>query len=266
MSAAGTDKPEAACSGCRQALFKSPIAMAFQPIVDVMSRSVFAYEALVRGPAGEPAASVINAVLPSARYSFDQACRVTAIEEAAALRLQATGAALSINFLPNSIYEPRICIRKTLETAERVGFPLDRLIFEITEGEEVANPAQLAEIVKAYREIGLRTAIDDFGAGYSNLNLLARFKPDIVKLDMELIRGIDHDRVRRLLVKSMATVCQDIGIQIIAEGIETDAELNVLIDMGVTLIQGFLISRPAFKALGSPVWPEYSSKLAAKRA
>ena len=103
--------------------------------------------------------------------------------------------------------------------------------------------------------MGLRTAIDDFGAGFSNLNLLARFTPDIVKLDMELIRGIDHDRVRRLLVRSMVAVCEDIGIQVVAEGIETVAELDVLIDLGVTYIQGFLIAKPAFKALGAPVWP-----------
>jgi EAL domain-containing protein (putative c-di-GMP-specific phosphodiesterase class I) len=229
--------------------------MAFQPIVDAVDQTVFAYEALVRGPAGEGAPSVLSQVNETNRYSFDQACRIAAIETAAAVGLPATGASLSINFLPNAVYEPRACIRATLEAAERVGFPTDRLIFEITEGEEVADHAHLAAIVKAYRQMGFRTAIDDFGAGYSNLNLLARFQPDIIKLDMELIRDIDTDRIRQLLVRSMVTICKDIDCLVIAEGIETVGELNVLLDMGVRLIQGFLIAKPGLKALPEPVWP-----------
>jgi EAL domain-containing protein (putative c-di-GMP-specific phosphodiesterase class I) len=243
------------CVGCRQGAFDTPLAMAFQPIVDASDRSVFAYEALVRGPAGESAHSVLSQLNATNRYGFDQACRLAAIETAAAVGLVATGASLSINFLPNAVYEPRACIRATLETAERVGFPVDRLIFEITEGEEVADHAHLANIVKTYRQMGFRTAIDDFGAGYSNLNLLARFQPDIIKLDMELIRRIDTDRIRRLLVNSMVTICNDIGCLVVAEGIETVGEFDVLIDMGVRLIQGYLIAKPAFKALAEPVWP-----------
>jgi len=252
------------CVGCRQGAFDAPLAMAFQPIVDAVDQTVFAYEALVRGPAGESAFSVLSQVNESNRYGFDQACRVAAIETAAAVGLPATGASLSINFLPNAVYEPRACIRATLEAAERVSFPTDKLIFEITEGEEVADHAHLAAIVKAYRQMGFRTAIDDFGAGYSNLNLLARFQPDIIKLDMELIRGIDTDRVRQLLVRSMIAICQDIDCLVVAEGIETIGELDVLLDLGVKLIQGFLIAKPGFKSLPEPAWP--GEKMAAAPA
>jgi EAL domain-containing protein (putative c-di-GMP-specific phosphodiesterase class I) len=236
--------------------------MAFQPIVDASDRTVFAYEALVRGPSGESAHSVLSQLTATNRYGFDQACRLAAIETAAAVGLPATGAALSINFLPNAVYEPRACIRATLETANRVGFPIDRLIFEITEGEEVVDHDHLANIVRAYRQMGFRTAIDDFGAGYSNLNLLARFQPDIIKLDMELIRGIDIDRIRQLLVRSMVAICNDIGCLVVAEGIETIGEFEVLVDMGVRLIQGYLIAKPAFKALAEPVWPALSGQSA----
>ncbi|MHB8283369.1 MAG: EAL domain-containing protein [Caulobacteraceae bacterium] len=253
----------ASCVGCRQGAFDAPLAMAFQPIVDAVAQNVFAYEALVRGPAGESALSVLSQVNEGNRYGFDQACRIAAIETAAAVGLPATGASLSINFLPNAVYEPRACIRATLEAAERVGFPTDKLIFEITEGEEVSDHAHLAAIVKAYRQMGFRTAIDDFGAGYSNLNLLARFQPDIIKLDMELIRGIDTDRIRQLLVRSMIAICQDIDCLVVAEGIETLGELDVLLDMGVKLIQGFLIAKPAFKALAQPVWPARKPQSAA---
>ncbi|OZB21312.1 MAG: diguanylate phosphodiesterase, partial [Acidiphilium sp. 34-64-41] len=121
--------------------------MAFQPIVDIVRQEIFAYEALVRGPNGENAGSVIKAVTETLLYGFDQACRITAIEQATALGLVGTSAALSINFMPNAVYEPKACIRKTLETAARVGFPTDRLIFEITEGEAVTDPAHLARIV-----------------------------------------------------------------------------------------------------------------------
>ncbi|WP_286837698.1 EAL domain-containing protein, partial [Acidiphilium sp. 34-64-41] len=137
----------AECGSCRRGAYDFPLTMAFQPIVDIGRQEIFAYEALVRGPNGENAASVFEAVTETLLYGFDQACRITAIEQATALGLVGRSAALSINFMPNAVYEPKACIRKTLETAARVGFPTDRLIFEITEGEAVTDPAHLARIV-----------------------------------------------------------------------------------------------------------------------
>lgn len=155
------------CQECRRGLYDYPLTMAFQPIVDIRQNSIFAYEALVRGPNGESAGSVIQGVPENRLYGFDQACRVTAIEQAAGLGLGSASSSLSINFMPNAVYEPRACIQKTLETAARVGFPLDRLIFEITEGEAVTDPSHLTRIVNAYRAMGFRTALDDFGAAHS---------------------------------------------------------------------------------------------------
>lgn len=226
--------------------------MAFQPIVDIGQGSVFAYEALVRGPAGEGADAVLAGVQPDERYGFDQACRVTAIESAAALDLAAGGAALSINFLPNAVHEPRACIRATLQTAARVGFPMDRLIFEITEAEAVSDPEHLNRIIAYYRAMGFRTAIDDFGAGHSNLNLLTRFRPDIVKLDMELVRGIDTDSARRTLLRHCVGLCEDLGITLVAEGVETEAEFHCVADAGVTLMQGYFFARPGLASLPVP--------------
>ncbi len=241
--------PTAECGLCRRGAYDFPLTMAFQPIVDVGRQEVFAYEALVRGPNGENAGSVIGAITENLLYGFDQACRMIAIEQATALGLVNTSAALSINFMPNAVYEPRACIRKTLETAARVGFPTDRLIFEITEGEAVAKPDHLARIVKAYRAMGFRTAIDDFGAGYSNLNLLAQFRPDIIKLDMMLSRNIDRDEVRQSLVRHCVGLCSDLGILMVAEGVETLAEYETLRGMGVTLIQGYLLAKPGWRSL-----------------
>jgi EAL domain-containing protein (putative c-di-GMP-specific phosphodiesterase class I) len=223
--------------------------MAFQPIVDVTTGAVWAYEALVRGPAGEPAATILAQVTDQNRYAFDQACRKRAIELAARLGLAETGARLSINFLPNAVYDPKTCLAVTLSAARRTGFPLDRLLFEITESEKVTDHDHLAGIVRHYQEMGFLTAIDDFGAGFSGLTLLARFQPNVIKLDMELVRGIDENPVRRSIVASMLGICRDLGIMPLAEGIETVGEARALLDLGVSLQQGYLYARPGFECL-----------------
>lgn len=240
------------CEGCRDgAAFTPAFSMAFQPIVDLASRSVFAYEALARGPAGQGAAHVLSAVEASNRYAFDQQCRVKAIELAARLGVAAQGAHLSINFLPGAVYDPRACIRLTLATAERTGFPTERIIFEFTENEEL-DVRHVLDILAHYRALGFRTAIDDFGAGHAGLNLLTRFQPDIVKLDMALIRDIDADPVKRTVVKNLVRLFDDLGVQVVCEGVETSAELAVLTDLGIRFVQGYLIARPGFEALPAP--------------
>jgi EAL domain-containing protein (putative c-di-GMP-specific phosphodiesterase class I) len=235
--------------------FPAPFTMAFQPIVDAGSRDVFAYEALVRGVEGEPAAEVLSLVDKANRHDFDQQCRMTALECAARLGLKDAPAALSINFMPNAVVDAAVCTRLALKAAERLKFSPSRIIFEFTEGEPVDDPEHLGRIIAAYRAAGFRTAIDDFGAGYSGLTLLARFQPDIVKLDMELVRGIDSDRVRRSIVASIRRMCDELGIVLVAEGIETLGEYAVLRDLGVSLLQGFLFARPAIDSLPVPAWP-----------
>ena len=243
------------CEGCRDGKgFSVPFSMAFQPMVDMRTRQVFGYEALVRGVSGEGAASILDQVTLQNRYAFDQGCRIKAIDLASGLGLAERSGLLSINFLPNAVYEPAACIRLTLSAARRCGFPYNRLLFEFTESERVEHE-HLGRIIAAYKALGFRTAIDDFGAGYSGLTLLAKFQPDIVKLDMELIRGIDGDRVKRVLVSGMVGVCREIGVQVLAEGIETQGEHETLLDLGVWLQQGYLLARPGFEALPEVSWP-----------
>ena len=237
------------CQGCRNgAGFETPFSMAFQPIVDLRDGSVFAYEALVRGIDGQGAYSVLSELTDENRYAFDQACRVKAIELAADLGLPATGALLSINFLPNAVYEPLACIQLTLKTARTTGFPTQNLMFEFTENEKLDHE-HVGRILTSYKAMGFKTAIDDFGAGFAGLTLLARWQPDLIKLDMELIRGIDRDRVRRALVRSIAVACAELGIVVLGEGVETEDEAETLRELGVTLQQGYLFARPAFAAL-----------------
>ncbi|MCA1970027.1 MAG: EAL domain-containing protein [Rhizobium sp.] len=239
----------ASCAGCRDGqAFQSPFSMAFQPIVDIERRQVFAHEALVRGIGGEGAGAVLSNVDEGNRYAFDQQCRVKAIELAARLDLTASDARLSINFMPNAVYEPRACIRATLAACKTFNLPAERIIFEFTEGEAL-DVAHLKNILTTYREIGFLTAIDDFGAGHSGLNLLAKMQPDIVKIDMDLIRGIDADRAKQVILKHLVAMLTELSITVICEGIETADELKAIRDTGVTLIQGFGLARPSFERL-----------------
>jgi EAL domain-containing protein (putative c-di-GMP-specific phosphodiesterase class I) len=223
-------------------------SMAFQPIVNLTTGQVFAHEALVRGLGGEGAASVFAHVNEANRYRFDQTCRVKAIKLAAELAMPCY---LSINFLPNAVYRPELCIRTTLDAADRYGFPTDRIIFEITEGEKVEDLGHLRTIVRDYQKRGFLTAIDDFGAGYAGLNLLADIQTDLIKLDMALIRNIHKDRGRRAIANGIVQVCRDLGIRIVAEGIETAEELAPLRDMGIELFQGFYFAKGQFEALAA---------------
>lgn len=219
---------------------------AYQPIVDMRTHTVFAHEALVRGPNGESAASVLAQVNEGNRYRFDQACRVKAIKGASELGF---AEAVSINFLPNAIYKPEACIRTTLAAAMANHFPLDRIIFEVTEGERVEDGPWFAAILREYKRCGFKTAIDDFGAGYAGMKLLADFQPNLIKLDMDLVRDVDSKQPRQAIVRGMVRLCEDMGIQIIAEGVETPSERDFLCDAGINLMQGYLFAKPAFKAV-----------------
>ena len=200
----------------------------------------------MRGINGEGAYTILSQVDDANRYAFDQQCRVKAIEMAASARRGLDdGSGLSINFMPHAVYEPRACIRLTLDAARRTGFPLNQIIFEFTESERL-NTDHLLNILKTYRDIGFKTAIDDFGAGYAGLSLLSRFQPDIVKIDMDLVRGIDTHRVKQTILENTLAMLNDLGIVPICEGIETLAELAVVQDLGVRLVQGYVLGRPVF--------------------
>ncbi len=220
--------------------------MAFQPIVNCRTREIFAHEALVRGLNNEGAGQIFEHVNDSNRYRFDQACRTKAIKLAAELGMKSL---LSINFMPNAVYRPELCIRTTLAAAEKYNFPIEQIIFEITESEKVDDLAHLRNIVDYYRQRGFKTAIDDFGAGYAGLNLLAEIQTDIMKLDMALLRNIDTRKSSQIIVRGIVQVCAELGMAVVAEGIETHEEYAVLRDMGIDLFQGYYFARPAFQSL-----------------
>jgi EAL domain-containing protein (putative c-di-GMP-specific phosphodiesterase class I) len=234
------------CGACRTTANLPEITMAFQPIIDIDTGTVFAYEALVRPAGGGTAYDVLSKVSDDNRYAFDQACRVEAITLAARLEMQAL---LSINFLPNAVYQPAACLQKTFEAAKRAQFPLNRLMFEVTENEPARDVGHLQAIFREYRSHGMITAIDDFGAGHSGLNMLADFQPHVIKIDMALTRAINTDAVRHEIVGAVIGLCKKLGISVVAEGVETVEEAVTLRDLGVRLLQGYLFAKPAVARL-----------------
>ena len=251
------------CQGCQDAEpLPFTFTMAFHPIVDVSQSAIWGYEALVRGTEGQGAGQILGMVDEANRYKFDQACRVKAIELAGSL-FPDDETRLSINFMPNAVYEPAACIRATLDAARRVGFAHRQIMFEFTENERMTDVSHVQRIITEYRKQGFATALDDFGAGYAGLNLLASFQPDFIKLDMELIRGIATSPARQTIVAGVIMMARQLGVAVIAEGVETEAEMTALHAAGIRLFQGYLFATPAVASL-PPVWLPASPIMPAK--
>ena len=136
-----------------------------------------------------------------------------------------------------------------MNAAQEYGFPIDKILFEVTEVERVASNEHLSEIINYYQSKGFKTALDDFGAGYAGLNLLAEFQPNIVKLDMALIRDIHIHPVKLTIVRKMHELNCELGITTLAEVVESIDELKVLRELGINLFQGYYFATPAFEAL-----------------
>ena len=235
--------------GCRACLDGAGLGfefkMAFQPIVRMSDKSIYAQEALCRGPNGEGAGTVLSQLNSENLYRFDQAARVRAIETAARVGVSTR---LSINFLPNAVYRPETCIRATLEAAEQFQFEHSRLIFEVSETEQITEPSHLIGILREYQNQGFLTALDDFGSGYSGLKLLTRFQPDIVKLDRELLSNVHENPPGQKILRNLVSMASDLDITLVAEGVERREEATVLLDLGIDLFQGYLLARPALES------------------
>ncbi len=223
-------------------------SFAFQPIVDTHKQEVYSHEALVRGLHNEPASQVIKRYLGDQMYAFDAACRGKAIEIAARLGMSSH---LNLNMIPCEVLDLGVSLYSTVEAAERWQFPLERIVIESTEVEVIEDHANFSLLLNEFRRVGMKFAIDDFGAGYSGLLLLSEFQPDMIKLDMSLVRGIQSHGPRQSIVRAIAQVCADLGIDFIVEGVETGDELSWFTDLGAHLYQGYLFAKPSFEALPS---------------
>jgi len=222
----------------------------YQPIVHAKdTRQVFAYEALLRGIELDGTLVFPGRMLTLARdadllFQLDLAARLSAVREASRLGLRVP---LFINFTPAAIYDPGYCLRSTVATIAELGIPPGNVVFEIIESDHAPDASHLKSLISYYRQAGFRVALDDLGAGYSSLNLIHQLRPDIMKLDMELIRGIHQDPYKASITEKLLELAQKLGILTVAEGIESPEELRWVRTHGVDFVQGYLIAKP-----GSP--------------
>jgi EAL domain-containing protein (putative c-di-GMP-specific phosphodiesterase class I) len=218
----------------------------FQPIVcSGRPGVVFAHECLLRGLDRDGVPIPPGRLYETARaagllFPLDRAARLRAIRAAVE---QSLSGLIFINFNPASIYDPAFCLRSTIAATSAAGLAPDRVVFEVVESDEAH--ADLPTILARYRAAGFRVALDDLGAGFGSLNRLARLRPDFIKVDMDLIQGVDRDSYKAGITAKILEMAQHLGIGTIAEGVETERELEWVEAHGVDYVQGFLFGRPA---------------------
>jgi diguanylate cyclase (GGDEF)-like protein len=218
----------------------------YQPIVDLRNGGVLGWESLARGPADgnfrSPALMFDFAEEVGWIFALERCCREQALAGLGGLE---AGQKLFLNIHPQTLGDPSFKSGETLRLLERHGLKPYNVVFEITERHNVKDFTLFYRTLEHYRSQGYQVAIDDVGTGYSGLSRLAAVRPDYIKVDMSLVRGIDANPVQRSLIETMVTLSQKIGCGIICEGIETETELSSLQSMGVHYGQGYYLARPA---------------------
>jgi EAL domain-containing protein (putative c-di-GMP-specific phosphodiesterase class I) len=214
--------------------------MAFQPIVSLAKKSIFGYEALLRSaePTLPNPADVLDAAERlGATRKLGRAVRAFAAQRCCQMNQDWL---LFVNLHPSDLLDPELTDPQSPLMAMA-----DHVVLEITERAPLSGLERVREHVRELRTFGFRIAVDDLGAGYAGLTSFATLDPDIVKLDMNLVRGIEGSAVKRKLVGSVSSLCREMEMLLVAEGVETTAERDVLAELGCDLFQGFLFARPS---------------------
>ena len=213
--------------------------MAFQPIVDARRGRLFGYEALMR--TREPSLPHPGAVLEAAErldlvHSLGRRVRALTAEAFAAAR---DDALLFVNLHPRDLLDAEL-----YEPGSPLGRFAKRVVLEITERSTIDDVKDIQARVAALRAQGFRIAIDDLGAGYAGLSSFAALQPEIVKLDMSLVRNVHQSEVRQRLIASMTSLCKDMGMLVVAEGVEVVEERDSVLGFGCELLQGYFFAKP----------------------
>ncbi|MDK3258251.1 EAL domain-containing protein [Blastococcus capsensis] len=216
----------------------------YQPIVSLADRSVVAHEALLRGVVDgrEIGGGDLFFVAESAGWlhRLDRIGRESAIAGAVPWL---GGDDLFVNFNPTSIYRPQVCLASTERVAHETGIDAQQLVFEVVESHAIADRGHLVSVLEHYRSLGWRVALDDVGAGWSSLSLLAAVRPEVVKLDKGLVQELPDDGARTVL-KAVIDLAHQLGAIVVAEGIETDQLAEEVTALGADMGQGWLFGRP----------------------
>ncbi len=221
----------------------------FQPIFSSKDGTVYGYEALTRIKEDKRNINIGDlfkkAILTNTISSLDVKCRENAISTASSLGINHTNAYLFINICPGTLMDPAHSAKITDKLADEWDISKERIILEITEESAIHNCELFKKTIAHYKKRGYKIAIDDFGAGYGGLKMLSVIEPDFVKIDRHFISNIDKATIKFNLVDSIASACHRIGIKVIAEGIEQKEELEIVMNMGIDLLQGYYLYKPS---------------------
>lgn len=230
----------------RQIIDQQELTALFQPIIHMQSGEIIGYEGLIRGPSDSPLHSPLNlfkvALAANLSVEVEHLCRKVVIERFAKMDLPGK---LFLNVSPECLLYPNVKHGETLDYIQQYGISPERVIIELTESQPTYDYELLGKAVKHYSEMGFEIAIDDLGEGFSSLRLWSELRPAYVKIDMHFIHGINLDKVKLQFVRSIQQIADATGTIVIAEGIETQAELLLIRDLGIACGQGYHIARPS---------------------
>src|SRR5690554_2128925 len=218
----------------------------FQPIVTSDDHSIYAYEALSRGPLNSTLFSPLQLFAQAKQqhklFALESICRTRAIEQ---YRCQQLPGKLFLNISPETLLQPDHQRGLTMELVNSFDISPEQVVIEITEHSPTHDYELMRRAVKHYQAEGFSIALDDLGSGYSSLRLWSEVQPDFVKIDRHFINGIEKDRVKRDFVRSIIDIARSVNSQVIAEGIETLQEFETLSELGVDYLQGYYFAKPS---------------------
>ena len=226
---------------------------AMQPIVDVSCGRITSFEALIRDRAGRSPEAIFASVPPDLLYAFDLQTKGIALELAG--KILHEDEKIAINLLPGSLYTNPDSVNQLIKQISQANLRPEQVIIELIETEVIINVEIFHNKLKDVRAAGIGLAIDDFGSGYSRLSFLSKIQPDEIKIDRSLIQDIHRMGGQQSVVVAIVRYCEDMGINLVAEGVEKLEEWCWLESVGVKLYQGFLFSRPCLNGVGEMHWP-----------
>lgn len=218
----------------------------FQPIIDMKDNSIYGYETLARGVRDDASLVYPDELFSKSKrndlnFRLDRLCRESSLKTAATKKVHQK---VFINFIPTSIYDPEFCLNSTVKWANQLEFDPSQIVFEVVETELVKDQEHLKSILEYYRKEGFKIALDDVGEGYSSLNMLIELQPDIIKIDRNIIDQIDKNELKQSVYRALFNLARENGITVLAEGVETKYELDMIKSIGVDLVQGYYFAKP----------------------
>lgn len=248
------DNKEQVMTPLEEILARRNLSALFQPIIDLKRGEFLGYEGLIRGPANSPLHSPVNLFATAEREGLalevEMLARHTVLES---FSRQDLPGLLFLNVSPQTLTQPSFRNGQTLAFLEQLDIDPSRVVIEITENQPTFDFEAMRSALLHYRAMGFKIAIDDLGEGFSSLRLWSELRPEYIKIDMHFVQGVDTDPIKLQFLKSIQSIAQSCGTHVIAEGVETEAELKVVKDLGIALGQGYFIARP------SPTPPLFAS-------